>query len=156
LVPLTYFYHLSSLITEGVFEEFHDLVFIFSDGGADLLTPLMWRLDTFYRSLREHTPWAPEPPTSYLRDHVRIIPSRFEGPTDPAIAPEWFEMTGKSDLLMFGSHYPRWMIAKPDDVVPGLTDDQARKILADNALALYLPEVSAATAPDETTTRRRR
>jgi predicted TIM-barrel fold metal-dependent hydrolase len=153
LVPLTYFFHLASLITEGVFEEFPNLVFVFSDGGADMLTPLMWRLDTFYRALREHTPWAPEPPSTYLRDHVRIVPSRLEAPERPEMAPEWFEMTGKSDLLMFGSHYPRWMVATPEEIAEGMTEEQARKVLGGNAAALYGLEPAAATGSGGRTTR---
>ena len=47
-MPLNYFVHLATLIVEGVFGRLPDLKFVvFADGGYDILTPLMWRLDTF-------------------------------------------------------------------------------------------------------------
>jgi predicted TIM-barrel fold metal-dependent hydrolase len=137
LAPLNYFYHLASLITEGVFERLPELKVVFTDGGADMLTPLMWRLDTFYRSLREHTPWAPEPPSSYLASHVRFCIGGLEGPLDASITSAWFDQMGKSALVMFGSHYPRWLLTNPDQLPQGLGDEQLQRVLSKNAGELY-------------------
>ena len=57
-MPLNYFVHLAKLIVEGMFGRHPDLKFVFTDGGYDILTPLMWRLDTFWLSMRDQTPWV--------------------------------------------------------------------------------------------------
>jgi len=49
-MPLNSFVHLATLIIEGMFGRHPDLRFVFADGGYDILTPLMWRLDTFWMS----------------------------------------------------------------------------------------------------------
>ena len=46
---LNYIYHLMNMIAEGVFERLPHLKVVFADGGGDLLTPLIWRMDTFGR-----------------------------------------------------------------------------------------------------------
>ena len=144
-VPLNYFYHLANIIIEGLFEQIPNLVFVFADGGLDILTPLIWRLDTFWRAFRDQTPWVTRMPTEYLKGHVRFCSSKLEGPVDPAMATEWFEQIGKEDLLMFASNYPHWSWAKPDDLPAGISDDQRAKILWKNASELYKLELSAPT-----------
>ncbi len=71
-MPLNSFVHLATLIIEGMFGRHPDLRFVFADGGYDLLTPLMWRLDTFWMSMRDQTPWVDRYPSEYLPDHVRF------------------------------------------------------------------------------------
>ena len=50
---------------------------------------------------------------------------------------EWTELTGKSDMIMFGSSYPHWSMAEASSISPGLTDEQRQKILWQNADTLY-------------------
>jgi predicted TIM-barrel fold metal-dependent hydrolase len=134
---LTYLYHLMNMIAEGVFEALPDFKVVFGDGGADMLTPLIWRMDTFGRPHLEHTPWAPQIPSAYLPDHVRFVQSAFDGPRQPGIAGEWIELTGKSDLIMYGSSYPHWSMTDTDALSADLTDEQRQKILWRNADKLY-------------------
>ena len=65
-MPLNYFVHLATLIVEGMFGRHPGLKFVFADGGYDILTPLMWRLDTFWLSMRDQTPWVDRYPSEYL------------------------------------------------------------------------------------------
>ena len=85
-MPLNSFVHLATLIIDGMFGRHPDLRFVFADGGYDLLTPLMWRLDTFWMSMRDQTPWVDRYPSEYLPDHVRFCSSAFDGPTDESQA----------------------------------------------------------------------
>ena len=114
-MPLNYFVHLATLIVEGVFGRHPGLKFVFADGGYDILTPLMWRLDTFWLSMRDQTPWVDRYPSEYLPGHVRFCSSAFDGPTDAAHADaRWMDFSGKADLLMYGSGYPHWSTSSPD------------------------------------------
>ena len=81
-MPLNSFVHLATLIIEGVFGRQPDLRFVFADGGYDLLTPLMWRLNTFWMSMRDQTPWVDKYPSEYLPGQVRYCTSAFDSPTD--------------------------------------------------------------------------
>ena len=79
-----FFVHLATLIVEGVFARHPDVRFVFADGGYDILTPLMWRLDTFWLSMRDQTPWVDRYPSEYLADQVRFCSSALDGAADPA------------------------------------------------------------------------
>jgi uncharacterized protein len=144
-MALNYLYHLMNMIAEGVFERHADLKVVWADGAADLLTPFIWRMDTFGRPHLEQTPWAPQMPSAYLPGHVHFVQGSFDGPPDPEIAAEWFAMTGKEDMVMFGSSYPHWHMGTADALGAGLTADQRDKLLWRNAARLYGIEIGSRT-----------
>ncbi len=72
-MPLNSFVHLATLIIDGMFGRHPDLRFVFADGGYDILTPLMWRLDTFWMSMRDQTPWVDRYPSEYLRRSRAVL-----------------------------------------------------------------------------------
>jgi predicted TIM-barrel fold metal-dependent hydrolase len=125
-----------SLIAEGVFEDINDLVFVFADGGIDMLFPLLWRLDSDWRALRSVTPWVKRTPVDYLRDHVRFCSQRLEGPVDSDERPHWLESVDAEHLLMYSSNYPSVSLQSPDafDNAPSLLRE---RILGRNAIELY-------------------
>ena len=137
LTPLNYWYHLANMLAEGVFEELADLVFVLGDGGAGMLTPLMWRYDTFWRPFRDITPWSPRLGSEYLRDHVRFCTDKLDGAPDATTAAAWFDLHGLSHLVMFGSGYPRWSMGALTDLPAGLRPDQIERIRYGNAAHLY-------------------
>lgn len=144
---LNYLYHLMNMIAEGVFESWPDFKVVWADGGADMLTPFIWRMDTFGRPHLEQTPWAPQLPSAYLADHVWFVQSNLDGVRSEGIAAEWLELTGKSEMVLYGSSYPHWSMTEPSSVSLDLTDEQRQKILWRNADKLYgLGLAAAATA----------
>jgi uncharacterized protein len=110
---------------------------VWADGAADMLTPFIWRMDTFGRPHLEQTPWAPEMPSAYLPGHVYFVHNRIDGPGDAAYAGEWLRMTGKEDMLLFGSSYPDWQLVSPDDLPAAWSAEQRAKVLGGNAAGLY-------------------
>jgi predicted TIM-barrel fold metal-dependent hydrolase len=126
-----------NMIAEGVFESMPDLKFVWADGGAEMLTPFIWRMDTFGRPHLEQTPWAPNIPSSYLAEHVFFVQSNLDGVGRDGIAAEWLEFTGKSDMVMYGSSYPHWSINETSSLSRDLTDEQRQKLLWKNADTLY-------------------
>jgi predicted TIM-barrel fold metal-dependent hydrolase len=138
IAPLNIYFHLFSLIAEGAFEQFHDLVFVFGDGGADFLTPLVWRYDSFYRANRDQVAaWSPRSGSAYIADHVRFLTSRHEGPSTAEAASGWYEHNDLASLLMYASHYPHWSLDTPDRAISGLDDDQCCRVYGGNAAELY-------------------
>ncbi|GAT11840.1 amidohydrolase family protein [Mycolicibacterium novocastrense] len=136
-MPLNGFVHLATLIVEGTFGRHAGLKFVFADGGYDILTPLMWRLDTFWMSMRDQTPWVDRYPSEYLRDHVRFCTSALDGPTSAEPAERWMDFTDKADLVMYGSSYPHWSATTPAEAVRGLNERQRESLLWRNASELY-------------------
>jgi uncharacterized protein len=128
---------LATLIIDGMFGRHPDLRFVFADGGYDILTPLIWRLDTFWMSMKYQTPWVDRYPSEYLRDHVRFCSSAFDGPTDESLVERWMGLTDKADLVMYGSSYPHWSTSGPDAMASGLNAEQREKVLWRNASELY-------------------
>jgi predicted TIM-barrel fold metal-dependent hydrolase len=128
-------YHLASLIMHGVFDRLEDLVFVFGDGGIDLAMPMVWRLIADWRSGTDDHPWARQSPPSYLRDHVRFVSSRMEGPPRPEQQARWIELTDAEHLLLYGSSYPLWSYAPPSSLA--LEDGPRERILGANAAAIY-------------------
>jgi len=143
-MPLNYFVHLATLIVEGTFGRHPGLTFVFADGGYDILTPLIWRLDTFWLSMRDQTPWVDRYPSDYLPDHVRFCTSSLDGPTDLGQTQRWMDFSGKAGLLMYGSGYPHWSTCSAEDAVGGLDSAQRDNVLWRNAADLY-----GLTAPAE-------
>lgn len=135
--PINFVYHLLNMIAEGVFEEFPDLKVIWADGAADMLTPFMWRMDTFGRPHLEQTPWAPQMPSDYLPERVFFVHSLLDGPGDAEYAAEWLRMTGKEDALLFGSSYPDWQTVSPADLPKHWTPEQRAKVLGGNSAKLF-------------------
>ncbi len=135
--PLNFVYHLMNMIAEGVFEEFPELKIVFADGSADMLTPMIWRMDTFGRPHLEQTPWAPRMPSDYLPGHVYFVNGLLDTPGDVGFAAEWLRMTGKEDMLMFGSSHPDWQLATVEALPSGWTAEQREKVLWRNAAELY-------------------
>lgn len=136
-VPMTFVWHLLNMIPEGVFEKFPELKMIWADGAADMLTPFMWRMDTFGRPHLEQTPWAPRMPSDYLLTHNYFVHSLMDGPGDADFAGEWLRMTGKEDMLMFGSSYPDWQLVSPEDLPAAWSEQQRRKVLGENAISVF-------------------
>jgi predicted TIM-barrel fold metal-dependent hydrolase len=145
-MALNYLYHLMNMITEGVFERFPTLKFVWADGAADFLTPFIWRMDTFGRPHLEQTPWAPRIPSDYLPGHVYFVRGRLDGPGDTEFAGEWFGFTGKEDMVMFGSSYPHWQNAEVAALPRALTAEQREKVCWRNAAELYGIDIAASVA----------
>jgi len=132
----TFAYHLASLIMHGVFDRLDDLVFVFGDGGIDLVMPMVWRLIADWRAGTDDHPWTRQSPPTYLRGHVRFVSSRMEGPSQAAQRARWLELVDARHLLLYGSAYPLWTYAPPAALE--LEDDAlAAHVLGGNAAALY-------------------
>jgi uncharacterized protein len=144
LYPLNFAFHLGSFITEGVFDRIEALKVVFTDGGFDMLPPLMWRFDKDWRPTREETPWVERAPSEYLRDHVRFCSNALELSDDPEIVAEWLEIGDAEHLLLFASNYPQRDYDPPSRALSGIDRSLRRRIMSDNARELYGLEQSVA------------
>ena len=124
--PLNFIHHWASLVMDGTFSRLSDLIFVFADGAIDMLTPIAWRIDTLWRSLRDETPWVDKYPSEYLLDHVRFYSSSLDGVLRAPFASEWLDQCPSLAHPTFGSNYPHWSLASADDLPPALSESSAR------------------------------
>ncbi|MBI3964754.1 MAG: amidohydrolase [Chloroflexi bacterium] len=137
MFPLNFAYHLISFISEGVFDRLDGLKVVFADGAFDMLPPLVWRMDKDWRPRHDEIPWSKTIPTGTLRDHVRFIAHRLEGPDDPVALADWLDLADAEHLLLYGSDYPHWSYFDPKDAFVDLPPALRRRIMSENARELY-------------------
>jgi len=128
---------LMSLVAEGAFSRYPDLRVLCAEGGFAWLPSLMWRFDRLWRGLRREIPWTTQRPTAYLREHVRLTTQPFDGPADAAGFARLLDQIGSAEMLCFSTDYPHWQYDQAADALPPVGDDDLRRILGDNARALY-------------------
>jgi predicted TIM-barrel fold metal-dependent hydrolase len=129
---------LLSLIAEGVFDRFPGLRVALVEGGFTWLPALMWRMDKEWKGLRREVPWVRRAPSEYVREHIRLTLQPLGAPPDPRHLLQVIDQLGSDELLLFSTDYPHWHFdSSAEALPPGLPDDLARKVLAENARALY-------------------
>ncbi|HVZ13598.1 MAG TPA: amidohydrolase family protein [Bauldia sp.] len=137
---------LSSLICEGVFEQVKDLVFVFADGSFDVAGPMLWRLDKDWKAARSDIPWTEHLPSSYLKDHVRFVLQRWDGPGGSDDLAKALDIWNGAELVMYASNYPHWDYLPPQGALADLPGQTRDAIMGGNAAKLY--RLNQAAAPE--------
>lgn len=137
ILPLGYMAQINSLVTEGVFVKFPDLIFIAIEGGLTWLPHLMWRMDKNYKALRDTTPWLTELPSTYIRNHVVLTTQPIEEPEKPEYLLQLFEMMHAEQTVMFSSDYPHWDNDNPRTILRRVPSDLRQRILGGRAMEVY-------------------
>ena len=128
----------TSLVYEGVFEQFPDLKVVLVEGGFAWLPPLMWRLDSCYRRMSVELPRVERLPSEQIREHIYLSTQPMEEPPRPEYLEQVFEHMGMDGNIMFATDYPHWDFDSPRRAIPTALDPVLRrKIMSDNARALY-------------------
>ena len=133
----SYISHLVSLITEGVFQKYPTLKFVFTEGGVSWLPPILWRLDKNWMALRKTTPWLERRPSEYVFEHLRMTTQPIEEPQDPQHLKAMLEMMPVEQMVMFSSDFPHWDGDTPDFAARPFSKEQRERVLAGTARELY-------------------
>jgi predicted TIM-barrel fold metal-dependent hydrolase len=127
-----------NLVVEGVFDHFPGLRIAMIESGWTWLPSLMWRIDKDWKGLRREVPWNTQAPSDYVRERMRFSLQPLDASPDPRHMVTLIDQLGSDDLLMFSTDYPHWQFDRPEEAVPaGLSPDQRRKFLAENARSFY-------------------
>lgn len=127
----------SSLVLEGVFQEFPRLKIAMIESGFSWAPTLGWRMDRIWERMRAEVPHLKRPPSEYLRENFWFATQPMEEPENPQDLLQIFEWVGW-DRLMYSSDYPHWDFDDPRFVIRvSLNDEQRSKLFRDNAKALY-------------------
>jgi predicted TIM-barrel fold metal-dependent hydrolase len=151
LIPETFMSHLTSFITNGVFDRYPNLRVVLLESGIAWIAPFLWRLDANYRGLRREIPWTRQMPSEYFREHVRVSLNPLETGENPEHWIHLVDVLGGPDVLVFGSGYPQWDELSLETATQLLPPAWLAKALSENAAELYGLDLGAT----EGTTRRR-
>lgn len=135
-LPQVYMAHIMSMVTEGVFEKFPTLKVVLYEGGIFWLPQTMWRFDKNWKAQRAETPWVKHPPSRYILDHFRHATYPLEASTAEQLA-QVLEMIEADRTLLFSGNYPNWELGDPFAMIADLPDPLRRRVLVENALAVY-------------------
>jgi uncharacterized protein len=137
----SYIAHVTSLITEGVFQKFPTLKFILVEGGISWLPPILWRLDKNWKALRVMAPWVDRLPSEIVRDHILLTTQPVEEPEDLRHFHAILEMFDAEKMLMFSSDFPHWDGDAPDFAARQFPAALRARVMGETAKELYsLPE----------------
>lgn len=137
ILPTNYMAHVNSLVCEGVFEKFPKLKFVAVEGGIAWVPHLMWRMDKNYKGLRDNAPWLKRLPSEYIRSHVYFTTQPIEEPERPEHLNQILDMIGADHAILFSSDYPHWDFDHPEMALRPIRRELRRRILGENAAALY-------------------
>lgn len=140
--PVNGMVHLVSLISEGVFDRLPALTVVFTDGGAGVVPPFLWREDAKARALKEEMPWVARRPTEYLQQ-VRFVLRRDDIPAEPANLETVIALAGGGACLLYGSNFPMWDLVDFESEAWPPADAFAPGFFGANAVAAY-PRLAAA------------
>jgi predicted TIM-barrel fold metal-dependent hydrolase len=129
---------LTSMVSEGVFDQFPTLRVALLEAGFTWLPAHMWRFDKEWRNLRRLVPWVKRAPSEYIREHVRLSVQPLDAPPDPKTLLQVIDQLGSEDMLLYASDYPHKHAADAESaLLRHLPPAAAQKIRRDNARALY-------------------
>ena len=127
------------MIFEGVFERFPKLRVGLIELAWSWAVPFAWRLDHAYEMFRSELGHLPRKPSEYLAEHFWFSTQPMEEPERL----EWFDDVYQlfedtlGDKLMYSSDYPHWDFDEPMQLPQTLPTETRRKILGENASAMY-------------------
>jgi predicted TIM-barrel fold metal-dependent hydrolase len=136
-VSSIYSAQVASLIANGTFDRFPELYVVFTEVGYAWVPDLMWKMDAFWRTAREDTPWLKEPPSEYINKHCRFTTQPFVEPTKPKYTAQILEMFNADRTLMFATDYPHWNSEEPWAVETLIPESYRQRVLSENAIEVF-------------------
>jgi predicted TIM-barrel fold metal-dependent hydrolase len=107
----------------------------------------MWRMDKEWKSAQREIPWVNEPPSEYVRRHVRVTTQPTDVPAEHLR--DVYEQLGSTEVLMYGSDYPHLYPDGAEVFLSQLQPDERERVLWENAAACYGLELPAAARTDD-------
>jgi predicted TIM-barrel fold metal-dependent hydrolase len=129
--------HVTSLVSEGVFERFGALRVVLLECGFAWLPFLLWRFDKDWKAVWREVPWVKERPSVYVRRHLRMTTAPAQLPADPAVLARIPDLMPVTELLLYASDHPHRHGGGIEPLLELLDETGRQAILAGNATDLY-------------------
>jgi uncharacterized protein len=134
-----------SLLSEGVFQEFPQLNFVFLESGFAWLPTTLWRIDKTWRGVRAEVPWLDRKPSQVLEDRLFLSLQPVDMPDRQALAMTIRHIGGTGKLL-YSTDFPHRQFNGTDALPEGISGEDRRAIPTGNALRAYPRLAADATA----------
>jgi predicted TIM-barrel fold metal-dependent hydrolase len=135
-LPQTYMAHIISMVSEGVFEKFPTLKVVLYEGGIGWIPHMLWRFDKNWKAELAGVPWLRRPPSEAILGHFYSTTYPLERLPAQDLA-ALCDIVHADRTLLFSSNYPSWEYGDPFAMAEELPAAIQRRVLVDNALALY-------------------
>jgi predicted TIM-barrel fold metal-dependent hydrolase len=130
--------HLTSMIYEGIFEEYRDLKLLLVGGGATWIPGFLWRMNYWYKMGKDELPSAKAFPIDYFRDHVRVATYGIESPQRPErLAQALSTLPWINSTLVYGSGFPNSDYEEPESISARLPEAWHPQVFHANAAELF-------------------
>jgi uncharacterized protein len=133
--------HCTSMLTDGVFEEFPNLRFAFIEGGVVWAPSVIGRLDRTYRAFKAELPWLKQLPSEYLVGHLYWSTQPIEEPDDSQQLLDMLSMMRAERSVIFATDYPHWDFDNPLVAFSHFPADLRRRIFVDNVVDYCGPRI---------------
>ena len=127
----------TTLVIEGVFEEFPSLKFVLVEGGFGWVPAWTWRLDKQWARMRDEVPHLKRPPSEYIRQNLWFTSQPVEEPENPEDIRSIIDWIGW-DRLLIATDYPHWDFDDPELAFRiRMSEGERRQIFTENAKRVY-------------------
>jgi uncharacterized protein len=133
--------HCSSMLTEGVFEEFPTLRFGFIEGGICWAPHVIGRLDRSYPALKAEVPWLTKRPSEYVVGHLYWSTQPIEEPENSEHLLWMLEMMHADRTVIFATDYPHWDFDNPLTAFSAFPAALKRRIFVENVVDYCGPRI---------------
>lgn len=137
--------HVSSLVFGGVFDRWPQLRVVILESGWTWAPAFMWRMDAEWRQFQREVPWLQSAPSSYVRRHFRFATQPADTPSSGDELRALLDQFGSDEvpadeLLLYSSDFPHVYSRGIDELLAVFDDEQAKRIMGENARHLYALE----------------
>ena len=98
--------HAASLICEGVFEKYPNLMFALTEAQQLWAVAVMWHMDSDWKAIRDQTPWLKRLPSEYFRQHIRVGSQPMHEAESTEQLYQFLEMMHADETLVYCSDFP--------------------------------------------------
>ncbi len=132
-----------NIATSGALARFPRLKVVFTECGVTWLASVLWRLDQQAQWTRAEVPYDTDKPSETILKQVYVTTHRLEAPTDSQTLVAIMQDLGLQERALFATDWPHYDADRVERITSlPLPDDWKRKILSDNARAVFrLPQV---------------
>jgi len=145
-LPQAYMAHLTSMVSEGVFERFPGLRVVLCEGGIAWLPHVVWRFEKNFKAVRAETPWLSKLPSAYVWKHFRFTSYPLEEFRREQDLGFLMRLVHGETTVMFSTGYPDTEFGDPFAMVDSLPERYREAVLAGTALTLYGGRLAVARA----------
>jgi predicted TIM-barrel fold metal-dependent hydrolase len=129
--------HVTSLVSEGVFERFGGLKVVLLECGFAWLPFLLWRFDKDWKALWREVPWVKRRPSEYVHEHMRMTTAPAQLPGDLSVLARLPDLMPVAEMLLYASDHPHRHGGGIEPLLDLLDEHGRTAILGGNAAALY-------------------